>query len=119
MSGEASPVILGRKACPDCGFGAAHIKRRGEKHPYRHCPSCGLMTQARSHEQAAHLLRGMRPEGQPLPPATDDPIVVPGLAAAPAAPAAVAAPAAPAAARPAAAPARPAGLWDSLMKGGR
>lgn len=114
MSGA---VIVGRKACPDCGFAHAHIKAREGKHPYRHCPSCGLLTQARSHEQAAHLMRGMRPEGSaaPQPPATNDPIHVPGGAA----PAAAAAPTHGAASAGApAAPAKPrAGLWDSLMKG--
>lgn len=36
--------ILGRSACPECGFASAHIKIKTDKegaHPYRHCPDCG------------------------------------------------------------------------------
>ncbi|MFZ6748049.1 hypothetical protein [Undibacterium sp. Ren11W] len=36
--------MLGRSACPECGFSSAHIKIKTDKegaHPYRHCPDCG------------------------------------------------------------------------------
>lgn len=104
--------IIGRTVCPDCGFEGAHIKASDGKQPYRHCPDCGLMTQARNGAQAKLLLAKARPVGpvdsgpnsSPTPPAADRPIIVP------ASPAPV--PAAPAPAKPK----RP-GLWDQLMRG--
>lgn len=84
--------IIGRKACPDCGFGAAHIKQTPGKLPYRHCPECGLMTHAKNGAQAQLIKAGMRPVGDAEPPApspkpaTDIP---PASEAAPPAPAVV------------------------------
>jgi hypothetical protein len=102
--------IEGRRACPWCGFGHAHVKLgAGKANPYLHCPDCGMLTQARSGHQAALLRKGMRPEGAPapapghapqLPPPGPDDIVIKAPAAAPPAPAA---------------PPRPVGLWDQLM----
>lgn len=57
-------TIKGRKGCPFCGFGAAHVKQTEGKHPYLHCPECGVMTHAKSGAQARLIVAGMRPEGQ-------------------------------------------------------
>jgi hypothetical protein len=97
--------IIGRKACPDCGFEHAHIKQTDSKLPYRHCPECGMMTCAKNGAQAALLKKGMRTVAgeMPQPPATDNPIVVPKEDPPAAAPA------------PIAAPAKKVGLWDQLM----
>lgn len=57
-------TIIGRKACGFCGFGAAHVKQTEGKHPYLHCPECGVMTHAKSGAQARLIVAGMRPEGQ-------------------------------------------------------
>ncbi len=105
-------AIIGRKACPDCDFPSAHIKQNAGKLPYRHCPQCGMMTPAKNLHQAELLKRGMRPEGQPEPPAAADPIAIPAadakaLTAPHVAPSTT--PVAPAE------PPRRAGLWDQLM----
>lgn len=57
-------TIKGRKGCPFCGFGSAHVKQTEGKHPYLHCPECGVMTHAKSGAQARLIVAGMRPEGQ-------------------------------------------------------
>lgn len=100
-------AIIGRRACPWCGFAGAHVKRSEGKLPYHHCPQCGTMTHAKNGHQADLMLRGMRPEPGtvPEPPAADRPIVVPVGTAEAAKPA----PAAPAR------PKRRAGLWEQLM----
>jgi hypothetical protein len=112
-------AIIGRQKCPDCGFDHAHVKQSEGKRPYRHCPECGLMTHAKNGAQAKLLTANMRPlPGGHVPqslPHTDDPIIFPGAAVAPAAPVA----AAPEPAATPAAPKKPAGLWDALMKGGK
>ena len=109
-------AIIGRRSCPWCGFGHAHVKQNEGKLPYHHCPDCGMMTPAKNGAQAALLKKGMGPiDGvppaaePPRPPATDNPIVVHGVGH-------LVAP--PAAAAPAAPP-RPAGLWDQLMRGAK
>lgn len=78
--------IIGRKDCPWCGFQSAHVKQTEGKHPYHHCPECGVMTHAKNGAQAKLIAGNMRPEpdytahaGPPVPPATDDPIIVPGV----------------------------------------
>jgi hypothetical protein len=88
--------IIGRKACPWCGFESAHVKQNEGKLPFHHCPDCGTMTQARNGSQAKHITSNMRPEpdykageyaaasqavagGPPVPPVAADPIVVPGV----------------------------------------
>ena len=54
--------IIGRKACPECDFGAAHIKR-SEKCTYRYCPECGATYYAKGAAATQRLVAGMRPEG--------------------------------------------------------
>lgn len=96
--------IIGRKDCPWCGFQSAHVKQSEGKRAYHHCPECGTMTTARNGAQERLICTNMRPEPdytkqpephpaaqaahvdqadqasqQPRPPATDDPIVVPGV----------------------------------------
>lgn len=110
--------LIGRMACPLCGFASAHVKRSEGKHPYMHCPVDGAVLQTRNGHQAQLLLAKMRPEDGyvPEPPQTDDPIVVKGGAYAMAAPAPAALTATkpqPAAAEPAA---KKASWIDQLMK---
>jgi hypothetical protein len=89
--------IIGRKGCPHCGFESAHVKQSEGKHPYHHCPECGIMTTARNGQQARLITANMRPEPDytspeyggpagkpaagevPTPPAAADPIIVPGV----------------------------------------
>ena len=86
-------TIIGRKACPDCGFGHAHIKQTEGKLPYRHCPGCGLMTHAKNLAQAELIKAGMRPVGEAAPPPEPAPKpateITPPREAAPPAPAVV------------------------------
>lgn len=104
-------AIIGRLACPWCGFEGAHVKCNEGKHPYHHCPDCGLTTPAKNGAQAKLLTGRMRlVDGtMPEPPIAADPIVVPGGAKA-----AAAAPA-PAPADPPK-PGKPASWIDQLMK---
>lgn len=120
--------IIGRKACPWCKFPSAHVKKSEGKLPYHHCPECGCMTPARNGQQARHITSDMRPEpdytageyaaasqavaGPPVPPPTDDPIVVTGVVVKAGVKTAQA---------PKADPVIPAGgngLWAQLTKGG-
>lgn len=46
--------MLGRAACPECGFASAHIKIKTDKEkarPYRHCPECGAQYFPRNQRQ--------------------------------------------------------------------
>jgi predicted nucleic acid-binding Zn-ribbon protein len=54
---------LGRTNCPECGFDAAHVKRKEEegKKAYRHCPNCGAQYFPRSSDQEKTLLEKVRP----------------------------------------------------------
>jgi hypothetical protein len=54
---------LGRTDCPECGFNAAHVKRKNEegKRAYRHCPGCGAQYFPRSADQEKALLEKVRP----------------------------------------------------------
>lgn len=64
--------LIGRTACPECGFHAAHVKIKTDKegaHPYRHCPECGSQYFPRNKAQGDALRAKMRPEGQNIPPA--------------------------------------------------
>lgn len=91
--------LLGRTACPECGFEAAHVRQNEGKHPYRYCPECGSNYATRNSRQAADLMAKVRPEkGADQPPA-DPPEAVPAPAAAPAE------------------PPKKVGLWEHLMKG--
>lgn len=111
-------TIKGRKGCPFCGFGAAHVKQTEGKHPYLHCPECGVMTHAKSGAQARLIVAGMRPEGQqPEPAQAQAPSPAPSPAAKPAKPQATQAakPAEPATKQPAdTKPAKAASWIDSL-----
>lgn len=77
--------LIGRCACPECGFHAAHVKIKTDKegaHPYRHCPDCSAQYFTRSTLQAANLRKMMRP-ATPAPGQTPTPDPVPAPAAAP------------------------------------
>ena len=55
--------LLGRCECPECGFGAAHVKIKTDKegaNPYRHCPDCGAQYFPRNKIQADHLRARVR-----------------------------------------------------------
>lgn len=54
--------IIGRTACPECGFGNAHVKR-SEKCDYRFCPECGAIYHAKTERQKADLATKTRPLG--------------------------------------------------------
>lgn len=58
-------AIIGRRACPWCGFAHAHVRRNEGKQPYVYCPECGLGTQAKNGAQAQLLTKGMKPEPRP------------------------------------------------------
>ena len=50
--------MLGRTACPECGFPHAHVKQKeGEgTRAYRYCPDCGSQYYARSDAQHQALV---------------------------------------------------------------
>ena len=88
--------IVGRIGCPWCGFEAAHVKQGDGKHPYHHCPECGMLATCRNGMQAANMRARMRPvDAAPATPADapaiqrrgDDIVMPPAAPAAPAAPA--------------------------------
>lgn len=58
--------IIGRADCPECKFGAAHVKK-SEKCHYRYCPECGAQYHAKTPRQVADLLAKTRPEKHPQP----------------------------------------------------
>lgn len=62
--------LIGRTACPECGFGAAHVKQ-SEKCVYRYCPECASQHHARTERQRADLLAKTRmvdaPASTPTP----------------------------------------------------
>jgi len=63
--------LIGRTACPECTFHAAHVKIKTDKegaHPYRHCPECGAQYFPRNKHQAEHLREKIRAE-KTAPPA--------------------------------------------------
>lgn len=71
--------IIGRVACPDCGFAAAHVKE-SDKCIYRYCPACGLNgPHARTQQQRDNMTRNMRPvEGAaPTPTPAPEPAPAP------------------------------------------
>jgi hypothetical protein len=58
--------MLGRCACPECGFESAHVKKTEGKETakaYRYCPECGAQYFPRSNRQENDLLAKMRTEG--------------------------------------------------------
>jgi predicted nucleic acid-binding Zn-ribbon protein len=88
-------VIVGRTACPECGFESAHVKQ-SEKCLYRHCPECGSTYHTKGDKQRADLMAKTRAAA----PAADAPAASPTPK-----------PAAPAAPPPAAKP-KPSGLFN-------
>jgi ssDNA-binding Zn-finger/Zn-ribbon topoisomerase 1 len=76
-------VILGRTACPECGFTSAHVKQ-SEKCLYRHCPECGSTYHTKGDKQRADLMAKTRAEGD-APATSSTPKPAPASAA-PAAP---------------------------------
>jgi len=59
--------IIGRAACPECGFASAHVKQ-SEKCHYRYCPECGSQHHARTERQVADLMKKTRlAEPSPTP----------------------------------------------------
>ena len=55
-----SSQIIGRSACPECDFKAAHVKQ-GPKSIYRYCPDCGSQYFPRNERQLDLLKNKMRP----------------------------------------------------------
>lgn len=53
--------MIGRTACPECGFKAAHVKE-SEKCLYRYCPDCNSQHYAKSERQRADLMAKTRPD---------------------------------------------------------
>jgi len=57
--------MLGRCACPECGFKSAHVKKTEAKETaraYRYCPECGAQYFPRSNRQEKDLLDKTRIE---------------------------------------------------------
>lgn len=64
-------TLIGRTACPECGFPAAHVKRSEPKGTlYRYCPGCGAQYFTRGEGQAARLMEKTRLPDAPAPAAT-------------------------------------------------
>lgn len=59
---NVASVIIGRAACPECGFAAAHVKKSDKCH-YRYCPECGSQYYAKSQRQVDELLKKTRLDG--------------------------------------------------------
>lgn len=51
--------MIGRTACPECGFESAHVKE-SEKCLYRYCPECSSQHHAKTSRQRADLLAKTR-----------------------------------------------------------
>jgi len=68
--------LIGRTDCPECGFGAAHVKKKEQdgKRPYRYCPECGAQYYTRSDAQAAALMAKTRPEATQAVPVAPEPV---------------------------------------------
>lgn len=47
--------MIGRAACPECGFSGAHVKQ-SDKCTYRYCPECGAQHHARTERQQRDLM---------------------------------------------------------------
>lgn len=67
--------IIGRTACPECGFGGAHVKK-SDKCTFRYCPECGSQHHARTPRQVSDLLAKMRADA-PTPSAAPAPTAAP------------------------------------------
>lgn len=72
--------IIGRRACPWCGFAHSHVRQAGDKYPYHYCPQCCCITHSFNGAQAKLITTGMKPEPKygavPQIPRRDDDIVV-------------------------------------------
>lgn len=67
-----SSSIIGRTACPECDFKAAHVKQ-GPKSIYRYCPECGSQYFPRNERQLDLLKQKMRPVvDAPVPTSTEE-----------------------------------------------
>jgi hypothetical protein len=64
--------MIGRTACPECGFAAAHVKQ-SDKCLYRYCPECGSQHHARSERQRVDLTSKTRMLDEPTPTPTPTP----------------------------------------------
>lgn len=62
--------MIGRAACPECGFSSAHVKQ-SEKCLYRYCPECGAQYNTRTDRQRTDLMAKTRAIEAPAAPATD------------------------------------------------
>ncbi len=58
--------MIGRTACPECGFESAHVKE-SDKCVYRYCPECQSQHHARTQRQRADLLAKTRMLADPAP----------------------------------------------------
>lgn len=77
--------LIGRTACPECGFASAHVKQ-SEKCVYRYCPECAAQHHARTERQRADLLAKTRlVDAAPTPTEPPEPptAAAPAVAAAP------------------------------------
>lgn len=52
--------IIGRTACPECGFAKAHV-RESERCLYRYCPECSSQYHARTPMQRDLLIKKTQP----------------------------------------------------------
>jgi hypothetical protein len=64
--------MIGRAACPECGFESAHVKE-SEKCLYRYCPECGSQHYAKSQRQRADLTAKTRITAAPTASTTEEP----------------------------------------------
>lgn len=69
-------TMVGRTACPECGFESAHVKR-SDKCLYRYCPECGAQHHARTERQQADLMAKTRQVGTPPTPTGSAPTPTP------------------------------------------
>jgi hypothetical protein len=60
-------VMIGRTACPECGFEAAHVKK-SDKCTYRYCPECGAQHHAKTPRQVTDLMGKTRLIAAPAEP---------------------------------------------------
>lgn len=77
--------LIGRTACPECGFESAHVKQaEGEgKRPYRFCPDCGAQYFPKNDQQAKQLAdktRQVSPAPAPAPTPSPEPAPQPAPA---------------------------------------
>lgn len=71
--------LIGRTACPECGFASAHVKQ-SEKCLYRYCPECASQHHARTERQRADLMGKTRMVEAPAPSPTSTEAAAPAVA---------------------------------------